>query len=154
MVVRRMAHEPRLLGQHDDVIVFVADVKRNRLAGQRRVDGFLRDLVHDGLAGFDRLLLRSGIAGDEHLSLLDGACCGRPALIQAAFTQKGIEASTLVGSRGDIATRGAHDASLFFSFLNAKMRPMNNSTKPQVTPMSATLNTGKSMKLNSMKSTT
>ena len=49
VVFRGMAHETRLLGQHDDIIVFVPYVKRNGLSYKRCVDGFFVEL--EGFAG-------------------------------------------------------------------------------------------------------
>jgi hypothetical protein len=62
MLVRRMAYKAYLLGQDDEVLVFVSYVKRDGLARHRRDGLNLLNLIHDRLTCANGLLLRSGFA--------------------------------------------------------------------------------------------
>ena len=168
MVDRRMAHEPHLLRQHDEVFVLEAYVQIDGLAAQRAGLYRLLNLVHDRVARRHGMLLRNLRAVHEHEAVVHRARSRATAWIQTARGQKRIEALTRVVGCCDVAQHAAHRASVpspspsdaassadrRSSWRQLTITPTRNSTNPHVTPISATLNTGKSMNTGSMKSTT
>ena len=141
----RLLPKPTLLAYLDACTWVVVDERSIELTlgGESMVDVYKRQVVHRARS--------RATAG-----------------IQTARGQKRIEALTRVVGCCDVAQHAAHRASVpspspsdaassadrRSSWRQLTITPTRNSTNPHVTPISATLNTGKSMNTGSMKSTT
>ena len=166
VVGRGVAHEPRLLRQHDEVLVLEADVQVDGLAGHGAAGGLVGRLVDDRVARGHGVPFRHGCAVHAHGALLHGARGGAAARVEAAGGQKRVEAlPRVVGADGmgeqarhrgpaPSPSVGAAASRARSSRRHASAMPARKIANPHVTPMSATLNTGKSMNTGSMKSTT
>ena len=157
MVDGRMAHQSRLLGEDDQILVLVADVEVDRLPCHAR-GSVVGHLVNDRVPRMDDVLLAGRRAVDEHEPLLGGTSRRRAARVATVLGQDRIEAQPVIGSARHMAQGAAHRASPSSDAPSSprqkKMTATKIRTTPHVTPISAMLNTGKSMKDSSMKSTT
>ena len=161
----RMTHETRLLRQHDEMLVLVADIEIDRLPRHRPGRRRVLYLEHDGVACGHGVLLGHRGAVDVHGSLVHGPSGRTAAGIQSARGEERVEAQPRVSRVDDMAQKARHRASdspgpgaAWASARSPRCHessmPARNRTNPHVTPMSATLNTGKSMNTGSIKSTT
>ena len=66
VVHRRVAHEPRLLRKHQQVLVLEAHVQVDGLPGERRARRRVLHLVHHRVPGGHHVLLRHRLAVHEH----------------------------------------------------------------------------------------
>ena len=162
MSARGMADEAGLLGEHDKMLVLVADVERYVVGGlEISVLSTARgNLDMDHITGDDDALLGRGLVVDEYASRLDEPH-GRRArgeLVDGQARDEGIETRALLVSAHLVVEDARHRPSPVLASApdanSMRMSAMRKSTTPQVTHMSATLKTGKSMKVRRMKSTT
>ena len=104
----RVAHQPRLLGKNDHVVVFEADIERDGLAGNRPCHRGLVKLIDDGVSCRNGILLGDRGTVDEHASGFEGTGRGASAGISPALRQHGVDARTRVACTCLIAFQDAH----------------------------------------------
>ena len=160
MPPRRMAHEARLLGEHDEMLVLVANVQGNVIDSldYATFAATGRNLDVDLIAGHHDALLGRGLAVNEYATGLDEAhgSRARSEFIDAEGSHEDVKARTLlVDAYLTIEDVRHHPSSSSASESTpVKMMATRKRMTPQVTQISATLKTGKSMKVKRMKSTT
>ena len=102
MTMRRMAHQAALLGEHDKVVVFVANIEGNGLGNH--VGRFVRlgQIDRNTVAGSHGVLFgETGLAVDGNGTALDQMRAGRARRAAVIGTQIGIKTltSVIVGNK-------------------------------------------------------
>ena len=146
MARRRVHYQPLGLVDDQQIIVLVDDIQRHFLG--RDVHSLrLGNLVGNGIANIQFVVFLTGLSVAGNQPFLNELLGGAAAQIRHAPGEKGVQPLP-----GNIGKQG-HLFSFQKSLWN-RNRCTISSTQPQVMKQSATLNTGKSIKVVSIISTT
>ena len=101
MTMRRMAHQAALLGEHNEIIVLIANVERDALGNH--IGGIVRlgQIDRNTVAGSHGVLFgQAGLAIDSDGAALDQMRAGRARGAAVVGTQKGVKTltSAIVGN--------------------------------------------------------
>jgi len=102
MTMRRMAHQAALLGEHDEVVVLIANVERDGLGNH--VGGIVRfgQINRNTVTGSHGVLFgQAGLAIDHYDPTLNQMCAGRARRAAVIGAQIGVKTLTsgIVGNK-------------------------------------------------------
>ena len=142
----RVHHQPLGLVDYQQILVLVDNIERYVLG--LNIHGLgLRNLVGDGVAGIQLVVFLAGFSAAKNLPFLNESLGGAPAQTRYAPGQKGVQTLPRhIGIQSHLRS--------FQKSLCTRSRLTISTAQPQVMKQSATLNTGKSMKVVSSMSTT
>ena len=102
MAMGRMTHQATLLGEHDEIVVLIANVERNRLGDHVGRIVRLGQIDRNAVAGTHGVLFRqAGLAIDSNGTALDQMRTGRARRAAVIGAQVGIKTLTsgIVGNK-------------------------------------------------------
>ena len=119
MINRRMAHQPRLLGNDQQVIIFKTYIKRNILAGHNVLKRFFNFVINE-ITRFKHVLLSCSVTVYQHATVLARLGGSTPAGIGVTVSQRRIKTLTSIACIGAERKRLTHGHRLLCLLLHRR----------------------------------